>query len=156
LSIDWKEFKKGLLNPGQKFRRSHPNFRESSDAGEPEHQIELLQGAWSQLSIHAEHVEVQLRQTQQEVEKQPQKLQEQMEKIVLEGNNARETLHKCTTEFTNIFREVSDWMGIIARCNQTLEDVHTRIQVLNEEVVATMDPLEKQLKFDQIQQATMS
>jgi hypothetical protein len=43
-------------------------------------------------------------------------------------------------------------MGIIARCNQTLEDVHARIQLLNEEVAVTMDPLEKQEKFDQIQQ----
>jgi hypothetical protein len=67
-----------------------------------------------------------------------------MEKIVLEGNNAQATLHKCTTECTQIFREVSDWMGIIARRNQSLEDVRTRIQVLNEEVAATMDPLEKQ------------
>jgi hypothetical protein len=39
-------------------------------------------------------------------------------------------------------------MGIIARCNQTLDDVHTRIQLLNEEVVAMMDPLEQQKKFD--------
>jgi hypothetical protein len=31
--------------------------------------------------------------------------------------------------------------------------VCTRIQLLNEEVVATMDPLEQQQKFDQIQQA---
>jgi hypothetical protein len=44
-------------------------------------------------------------------------------------------------------------MGIIARCNQTLEDVCTKIQSLNEEVVVTMDPLEQQEKFDQIQHA---
>jgi hypothetical protein len=44
-------------------------------------------------------------------------------------------------------------MGIIAIHNQILEDVHTRIQVLNEEVMATIDPLEQQQKFDQIQQA---
>jgi hypothetical protein len=75
-----------------------------------------------------------------------------MQKIVLEGNNARETLHKHTTECKNIFREVSDWMGIIARRNQVLEDVCTKIQVLNEEFATTMDPLEKQQKFDQIQQ----
>jgi len=43
-------------------------------------------------------------------------------------------------------------MGIIARCNLNLEDVHTRIQLLNEEVASTMDTLEKQEKFDQIQQ----
>jgi hypothetical protein len=34
-----------------------------------------------------------------------------------------------------------------------LEEVRTKIQVLNEEVAATMDPIEKQQKFDQIQQA---
>ena len=62
-------------------------------------------------------MEVQLWERQQEVEQQPWKLQEHMEKIVLEGNNARETLHKRTTECINIFREVSDWMGIIAMCN---------------------------------------
>jgi hypothetical protein len=97
-------------------------------------------------------LEAQLWESQREVEKQPWKLQEKMEKVVLEGNNARATLHKCTTECTRIFHEVSDWMGIIARCNQTMEDVCARIQSLNEEVVVTMDPLEKQEKFDQIQQ----
>jgi hypothetical protein len=61
----------------------------------------------------------------------------------------------CTSAQPNarIFHEVSDWMGIIARCNQTLEDVRARIQFLNEEVAVTMDPLEQQEKFDQIQQA---
>jgi cysteinyl-tRNA synthetase len=97
-------------------------------------------------------LEAQLRESQHEAEQQPRKLQEKMEKVVLEGNNAREALHKCTTECTRIFHEVSDWMGIIARRNQTLEDVHTRIQSLNEEVAVTMDPLEQQEKFDQIQQ----
>jgi hypothetical protein len=89
-------------------------------------------------------VEVHLRKTQQEAEKHPWKLQEKMEKIVLEGNNDRATLHKRTTNCTKIFREFSDWMGIIARHNRTLDDMHTIIQVLNEEVVATMDPLEQQ------------
>jgi hypothetical protein len=51
-----------------------PQLPESSDAGESEHQIELLQGAWSQLAIHVEHLEVQLWQSQQEAEQQPQKL----------------------------------------------------------------------------------
>jgi predicted nucleic acid-binding Zn-ribbon protein len=82
---------------------------------EPEHQIELLQGAWTQLTTQAEQLKEQLQQAQQEAEKQPQKLQEKMQKIVLQGNNARATLHKHTTECTKIFREVSDWMGIIAR-----------------------------------------
>jgi hypothetical protein len=54
---------------------------------------------------------------------------------------------------TRIFKEVSDWMGIIARQNQVLEELHTKIQVLNEQVVVTMDPIEQQRKFDQIQQA---
>jgi hypothetical protein len=66
-----------------------------------------------------------------------------MEKIVLEGNNARATLQQCTYECTKIFREVRDWMGIISSQNQNLEDVHTRIQLLNEEVAVTMDPLKK-------------
>jgi hypothetical protein len=55
-----------------------------------------------------------------------------MDKLVLEGNNARAALHKCTTKGTRIFREVRDWMRIIARHNQTMEDVHTRIKPLNE------------------------
>jgi hypothetical protein len=37
-----------------------PQLPEASDAGESEHQIELLQGAWTQLATHAEHMEVQL------------------------------------------------------------------------------------------------
>jgi hypothetical protein len=76
-----------------------------------------------------------------------------MERVVLEGNNARATLHKWTVECTKIFREVSDWMGIISRRNQTLEDLRTKIQSLNEEVFITLDPLEQQEKFDKIQQA---
>jgi hypothetical protein len=73
-----------------------------------------------------------------------------MEKVVLEGNSARSTLYKRTTECTKIFHEVSDWMGIITRRNQTLEDVDAIIQLLNEEVAVTMDPLKQQEKFDQI------
>jgi chromosome segregation ATPase len=149
---DWKESNKGFLKLGWRFRRLHPNYLKLV-MQEREHQIELLQGEWLQLAFRVEHMEVQLWKTQQEVEQQPQKLQEKMEKIVLEHNNVRATLHKCTTECTNIFREVSDWMGIIARRNQSLKDVHTKIHVLNEEVVAMMDPLEQQQKFDQIQQA---
>jgi hypothetical protein len=98
-------------------RKVRPQLPEASDVGELKHQIELLQGAWSQLAIHTENMEVQLRQSQQETKKQPWKLQEQMEKIVLEGNISRATLHKHTTECTQIFREVSDWMGIIIRHN---------------------------------------
>jgi hypothetical protein len=63
------------------------------------------------------------------------------------------TLHKQTMDCTRIFKEVSDWMGIIARWNQVLEELCTRIQGLNEEVAVTMDPIEQQQKFDQIQQA---
>jgi hypothetical protein len=55
-------------------RKFTPKLLESSDAGGHEHQIELLQGAWSQLAIRTEHMELQLRQTQQEAKKQPQKL----------------------------------------------------------------------------------
>jgi uncharacterized protein YoxC len=42
-------------------------------------------------------------------------------------------------------------MGIIARCKKVLEDVRTKIQVLNDEFSATMDLLEQQQKFNQIQ-----
>jgi hypothetical protein len=94
-----------------------------------------------------------LRDSKREVELQPRKLQEKLEKVVLEGNNARVTLHKRTAECTTIFKEVSDWMGIISRCNQTLEDLCLQIQSLNEEATNTMDPLEQQEKFDKIQQA---
>jgi hypothetical protein len=44
-------------------------------------------------------------------------------------------------------------MEIIAQRNQVLEEVCTKIQVLNEEVATTMDPMEQQQKFNQIQQA---
>jgi hypothetical protein len=37
-----------------------PELLEANDAGGPEHQIELLQGAWTQLATHTEHMEVQL------------------------------------------------------------------------------------------------
>jgi hypothetical protein len=76
-----------------------------------------------------------------------------MHKIILEGNNAREILHKRTTKCTKIFREVSDWMGIISRCNQTLEDLHVKIQSFHEEETNTLDLLEQQEKFDKIQHA---
>jgi len=94
------------------------------------------------LAICTKNLEAQLRESQCEARQQPKKLQEKMEKVVLEGNNIREILYKCTPKGTRIFQEVSDWMVIIARRNQTLEDVGTEIQSLNEEVVITMDPLE--------------
>jgi hypothetical protein len=68
-----------------------------------------------QLANHTDQLQVKLQQVQQEAEQQPQQLQEQMQKIILQGNNARAALHKHTMDCTKIFREVSDWMGIIAR-----------------------------------------
>jgi len=50
-----------------------------------------------------------------------------------------------------IFLEFNEWMGIITWQNQVLEEVQTKIQVMNEEIVVTMDPMEQQQKFDQIQ-----
>jgi hypothetical protein len=99
-------------------RRTTPQLPESSAAGELVEQIELLQVAWSELAICTENLEAQLWESQQEAEKQPQKLQEKMERVVLEGNNARETLHKKTAECTKIFWEVSDWMGIISHATR--------------------------------------
>jgi chromosome segregation ATPase len=136
-------------------RKTTPQLPESSTTSEPVEKIELIQVAWSELVEREENIEAQLRDSKREVELQPRKLQEKMEKIILEGNNARETLHKRTAECTKIFREISDWMGIISRCNQTLEDLHVKIQSLNEEAANTLDPLEQQEKFDKIQQATM-
>jgi hypothetical protein len=142
-----------LVEAWPEIQKVAPELPEASDVGEPEKQIELLQEAWTQLATRTDQLQVKLQQVQQEAEQQPQQLQEQMQKIVLQGNNARATLHKHTMDCTKIFREVSDWMGIIARWNQVLEEVHTKIQVLNEEVAVTMDPMEQQQKFDQIQQA---
>jgi hypothetical protein len=61
-----------LVEAWPEIRKVAPQLPESSAAGEPEHQIELLQGAWSQLAIHAENLEVQLWESQQEAEQQPQ------------------------------------------------------------------------------------
>jgi len=44
-------------------------------------------------------------------------------------------------------------MGIISKRNQKLEDLHVKIQSLNEEETNTLDPLEQQDKFQKIQQA---
>jgi hypothetical protein len=41
-------------------RKVTPQLLEANDAIEPKHQIELLQGSWSQLAIHIEHLEVKL------------------------------------------------------------------------------------------------
>jgi hypothetical protein len=57
------------------------------------------------LTIHIENLEAQLRESQHEAEQQPKKLQEKMEKVVLEGNNARATLHKQITECMRILLE---------------------------------------------------
>jgi hypothetical protein len=95
---------------------------------------------------------VQLWETKLEVELQPHKLMEQLEKVVLEGNNARITLHKNNAECTTIFKEIIDLMGVISRCNQILEDLCLKIQSLNEEATKTLDPLEHQVHFDESHQ----
>jgi hypothetical protein len=69
-----------LVEAWPKIRKVAPQLPESSATGEPEHQIELLQGAWSQLAIHVENMEVQLWESQQEAEQQPRKLQERWRK----------------------------------------------------------------------------
>jgi hypothetical protein len=50
-----------LVEAWPEIRKVAPQLPESSATGEPEHQIELLQGAWSQLAIHAENLEAHLR-----------------------------------------------------------------------------------------------
>jgi hypothetical protein len=53
-----ERFQERLVEAWPKIQKVTPQLPEASDAGESEHQIELLQGAWSQLAIHAEHMEV--------------------------------------------------------------------------------------------------
>jgi hypothetical protein len=52
-----------LVEAWQDIRKVAPQLPEASDAGDMEYQIELLQGAWSQLAIQVEHLEMQLQQT---------------------------------------------------------------------------------------------
>jgi hypothetical protein len=54
-----------------KIRKVAPQLPKANDAGELEHQIELLQGSWSQLAIRTEHLEVQLWKMKQDEKKQP-------------------------------------------------------------------------------------
>jgi hypothetical protein len=54
----------------------------------------LIQVAWSELVERVDNLEAQLQDNKKEDELQPKKLREKMEKIVLEGNNERENLHK--------------------------------------------------------------
>jgi threonyl-tRNA synthetase len=88
-----------------------PQLPESNAAGEPMQHIELLQGEWTELSIRTENLEAQLRESQEEAKQQHWKIQEKMEIFMLEGNNARATLHKRTVECTRIFRKlVNGWV----------------------------------------------
>jgi hypothetical protein len=147
-----EKVKEKLTEAWTTFRKTMPQLPESSATDEPTEQIELVQVAWTELLARAKNIEVQLWETKLEVELQPHKLKEQLEKVVLEGNNAIITLHKKTMECTTIFKEISDWMGVISWCNQTLEDLCSKIQSLNEEAAKSLDPLEQQAKFDEIQQ----
>jgi hypothetical protein len=106
------------------------------------------------LEDRAEDLQEKLEGMKLKAEGQPRELQQQLERVVLEGNDARDVLHKKTVECTTIFKEVSDWMGVITRCNQALEELCMKIQTLNEEASKAQDPLEQQEKFDEIQQVT--
>jgi hypothetical protein len=92
-----------LVEAWPEIRKVAPQLPESSAAGEPEHQIELLQGSMVTVGHLCRESGSAVVDRVNKKQKQPQKLQEQMEKIVLEGNNARATLHKRTTECTKIF-----------------------------------------------------
>jgi hypothetical protein len=123
-----------LVEAWPEIQKVAPDLPEASNVGEPEKQIKLLQEAWTQITTRTEQLQVKLQQVQQEAEQHPEQLQEQMQKIILQGNNAQATLHKHTLDYTKIFREVIDWMGIIARRNKVFVEVRTNIQVLNEEL----------------------
>jgi hypothetical protein len=53
-----------LVEAWSEIQKVIPQLHKDNDAGELEHQIELLQGAWSQLAIHIKYLEVHLRQNQ--------------------------------------------------------------------------------------------
>ena len=55
------------------------------------------------------------------VEEKPRELQQQLERVLLEGNDARSLLHKKTIKCTTIFKEVIDWMDFITHHNQALK-----------------------------------
>jgi hypothetical protein len=95
-------------------RRTTPQLPESSAAGDPIERLSYSREhgqSWPFTLRALKHICGRVNRKQKN---NPQKLQEKMERVVLEGNNARETLHKKTAECTNIFWEVSDWMGIIS------------------------------------------
>jgi hypothetical protein len=86
----------------------------------------------------------------------PKELQHHPERVVLEGNDVRTLLHKNTFECTTIFKEFSDWMGVITYRNEKLEDLCTIIHTLNEEATKRHDSLEQQEKIYEIQRADNS
>jgi hypothetical protein len=103
------------------FRKATPQMPEYNATAEPEEQLRLVQQAWEVLTDRAEDLQTQLEGMKLKAEAQPKELQQQLERVVLEGNDARALLHKKTVECTTIFKEVSDWMGVITHHNQALE-----------------------------------
>jgi hypothetical protein len=115
---------------------------------ESKEQLELVQQAWEVLTDLVEDLQTQLEGMKLKAQAQSRELQQHLERVVLEGNDARDLLHKKTVECTTIFKEVRYWMGVITCHNQGLEELWTRIQTLNKEATKTHNPLEQQAKFD--------
>jgi hypothetical protein len=66
-----EKVKEILVEAWLEIRKVAPELPEVSDVGEPEHQIEFLQGAWMQLTTQVEQLKAQLQQAQQEKRSSP-------------------------------------------------------------------------------------
>jgi hypothetical protein len=89
---------------------------EYNTTAELEEQLKLVLQAWEVLTDRVEDLQTKLEGMKLRAKVQPKELQQQLERVVLEGNDARDLLHKKTVECTTIFKEVNNWMGVINHC----------------------------------------
>jgi uncharacterized coiled-coil DUF342 family protein len=114
------------------FRKIAPQMPLYNATTKPKEWIKLVQQAWEVLTDQAKDLQTQLEGMKLRVKAHPRELQHQIQRFVLEGNDARDLLHKNIAKCTTIFKEVSEWIGVITHCNQELEELRTKIQTLNE------------------------
>jgi hypothetical protein len=63
--------------------------------------------------------------------------------------------HLCisvTSECSQIFQLVNDWVGLLEPRNKPVEDLRAQIKQMNQEAQAITDPVEQNAKFAQIQE----
>jgi hypothetical protein len=77
---------------------------EYNATAEPREKIDLVQQAWEVLKYQSEDLQTHLEGMNLRAEEQTRELQQQLERVVLEGNDARDMLHKKTIECTTIFK----------------------------------------------------